>query len=62
MESKQDIEQLKNLLEAQKREFLSVMSHELRTPMTGVKGYLSMILDGDAGPVSQDVKDFVAHN
>ena len=56
----QDIENLKNLLNAEKQEFLSVMSHELRTPMTGVKGYLSMILEGDAGPLSEDVKEFVA--
>ena len=56
----QDIENLRNLLEAQKQEFLSVMSHELRTPMTGVKGYLSMILEGDAGTISDDVKEFVA--
>lgn len=60
MQEEQSIEQLKNLLEAQRQEFLSVMSHELRTPMTGVKGYLSMILEGDAGPVSDDVREFVA--
>lgn len=56
----QNVESLKNLLSAEKQEFLSVMSHELRTPMTGVKGYLSMILEGDAGPLSDDVKEFVA--
>src|SRR3990167_6113843 len=56
----QDIDKLKELLNAEKQEFLSVMSHELRTPMTGVKGYLSMILEGDAGPISDDVKEYVA--
>jgi len=56
----EEIRQLKHLLEAEKQEFLSVMSHELRTPMTGVKGYLSMILDGDAGEVPEHVKDYVA--
>src|SRR3990167_6664357 len=56
----QDIDKLKELLNAEKQEFLSVMSHELRTPMTGVKGYLSMILEGDAGEISDDVKEFVA--
>jgi len=56
----EEIRQLKHLLEAEKQEFLSVMSHELRTPMTGVKGYLSMILDGDAGEVPESVKDYVA--
>lgn len=52
---------LKKLLEDEKQEFLAVMSHELRTPMTGVKGYLSMILDGDAGEISPDVREYIAH-
>ena len=56
----EEIRQLKHLLEAEKQEFLSVMSHELRTPMTGVKGYLSMILEGDAGEVPEHIKDYVA--
>lgn len=60
MDTQKDVEQLKNLLESQKQEFLSVMSHELRTPMTGVKGYLSMVLEGDAGPISPEVREFVA--
>jgi len=59
-DDKKRVEKLKHLLEAQRQEFLSVMSHELRTPMTGVKGYLSMILEGDAGPISEDVKEYVA--
>ena len=52
-------EEMKNLLTAEKREFLAVMSHELRTPMTEVKGYLSLILDGDSGEVSPEVKKSV---
>ena len=59
-DDKKRVEKLKHLLEAQRQEFLSVMSHELRTPMTGVKGYLSMILEGDAGPISEDIKEYVA--
>ena len=27
-------------------------SHQLRTPLTTVKGYLSMVLEGDAGELS----------
>jgi len=53
-------QQLKDILAAEKQEFLAVMSHELRTPMTGTKGYLSMILDGDAGEISPDVREYVA--
>ncbi len=42
---------LKKLDEA-KDEFISMASHQLRTPLTSVKGYISMALEGDAGPVS----------
>lgn len=56
----EEVQRLKQLLEAEKQEFLSVMSHELRTPMTGVKGYLSMVLDGDAGEVPERVRDYIA--
>ncbi len=34
-----------------KMQFLSLAGHELRTPMTGIRGYASMLLDGDFGPV-----------
>lgn len=40
-----------------KDEFISVASHELRTPVTGIKGYISMILDGDMGEVNEKVRD-----
>lgn len=43
--------QLKHLDEV-KDEFMSMASHQLRTPLTSVKGYLSMVLDGDAGKIS----------
>lgn len=44
-------EKLKALDET-KDEFISMASHQLRTPLTSVKGYLSMVLEGDAGDVS----------
>jgi signal transduction histidine kinase len=43
--------QLQKLDEA-KDEFVSMASHQLRTPLTSVKGYISMVLEGDAGRIS----------
>lgn len=39
-------------LDATKDEFVSMASHQLRTPLTSVKGYISMVLEGDAGEIS----------
>lgn len=43
-------------LDKTKDEFLSMASHQLRTPLTSVKGYLSMVLEGDAGKVTDTQK------
>lgn len=40
-----------------KDEFISIASHELRTPVTGIKGYVSMILDGNFGAISDKTKE-----
>ncbi len=52
---KQSNEKLKALDEA-KDEFISMASHQLRTPLTSVKGYVSMVLEGDAGRVGEQQK------
>jgi signal transduction histidine kinase/uncharacterized membrane protein YuzA (DUF378 family) len=43
--------ELRRLDEA-KDEFVSMASHQLRTPLTSVKGYISMVLEGDAGKIT----------
>lgn len=41
-------------LDETKDDFISMASHQLRTPLTSVKGYLSMVLEGDAGKISKE--------
>jgi signal transduction histidine kinase len=44
------------MLDETKDDFISMASHQLRTPLTSVKGYLSMVLEGDAGKVNATQK------
>gem|GEM_PF-1843577 len=37
-----------------KDEFLALVSHELRTPLTSVVGYLEILLDDEAGPLTEE--------
>ncbi|MFH1508749.1 MAG: ATP-binding protein [bacterium] len=52
---------LKELDEA-KSEFLSVAAHQLRTPVSGIKGYLSMLSEGDFGKMTKEQKRIVNTN
>jgi signal transduction histidine kinase len=39
-------------LDDAKDDFISMASHQLRTPLTSVKGYISMVLEGDFGKIT----------
>jgi len=39
-------------LDKAKDEFVGMASHQLRTPLTSIKGYISMVLEGDTGKIS----------
>lgn len=42
-----------------KDDFVSTVSHELRTPLTSIKGYVDLILEGDAGDINDTQKEFL---
>ncbi len=43
-----------------KNEFVSTVSHELRTPLTSIKGYIDLILDGEAGEINEIQREFLS--
>lgn len=40
-------------LDQTKDDFISMASHQLRTPLTSVKGYISMVVEGDVGKITK---------
>jgi signal transduction histidine kinase len=46
-------------LDKMKDQFVSTVSHELRTPLTSMVGYLEILLEGEAGELSEDQRRFL---
>ena len=46
-------------LDRVKDDFVALVSHELRTPLTSIAGYLEMVLDDDADPLTHDQRQFL---
>jgi signal transduction histidine kinase len=46
-------------LDKQKSEFVSFATHQLRAPLTAMKGYASLILEGDLGKLSREIKNAI---
>ena len=46
-------------LERMKDEFVGTVSHELRTPLAAIKGFVELVADGEAGPVTATQREFL---
>jgi signal transduction histidine kinase len=40
------------IVDQQKSEFVSIASHQLRSPLTAIRGYASMLVEGNFGPLT----------
>ncbi len=55
----QDANEKLKSLDKLKTEFLSLATHQVRGPLTAIKGYASMVIDGDFGDISDKAKEAV---
>jgi signal transduction histidine kinase len=48
------------MLDRVKDDFVASVSHELRTPITSIRGYLELVLDGEAGDLTDEQRQFLS--
>lgn len=46
-------------IDKQKDEFISMVAHEIRAPMTAIKGFISMVTEGDTGDISEKARGYL---
>jgi PAS domain S-box-containing protein len=49
----------RKLLDRMKDDFVGTVSHELRTPLTAIRGFIELVADGEAGPVTDTQREFL---
>jgi signal transduction histidine kinase len=47
-------------LDRQKSEFVSFATHQLRAPLTAMKGYSSLLMEGEMGPLTPEAREGVS--
>jgi PAS domain S-box-containing protein len=47
------------ILDRMKSDFVATVSHELRTPLSAIKGFLELVVDGEAGPINETQREFL---
>ncbi len=47
-------------IDQMKDEFLNIAAHDLRTPAAAIRGFISRVLDGDAGSISEKAEDLLS--
>jgi len=46
--------------DALRTHFLSTVSHELRAPLSSIRAYNELVLDGEAGPINEEQREYLS--
>jgi PAS domain S-box-containing protein len=50
---------LEKEIERMKEDFIHSITHDLRSPMTSIRGFVEVLLDGSAGEINEEQRDFL---